>query len=134
MQPRLALVFCYARPNRHSFNALAGALETDAFADDASVIFAAEEGSLLGAVAEALSAGSRTVVCVSFTTPQMPAMASLVRRLRRECASRVTLLAGGPHPTADPAGTLKLGVDIVVRGEGEATFLELLKRIGAGGD
>ena len=36
---------------------------------------------------------------------------------------------GGPHPTGDPEGTIKMGFDIVVRGEGEETLMEILKKI-----
>ena len=43
-------------------------------------------------------------------------------------------IAGGPHPTADPEGTLRIGFDAVVLGEGEATLPDLLKTIAAGGD
>ncbi|MBI4734154.1 MAG: TIGR04013 family B12-binding domain/radical SAM domain-containing protein, partial [Rubrobacteridae bacterium] len=35
------------------------------------------------------------------------------------------LVAGGPHPSGDPFGTLKMGFDIVVIGEAEETFPEL---------
>jgi B12-binding domain/radical SAM domain protein len=44
----------------------------------------------------------------------------------------VTLLAGGPHPGGDPLGTLQVGFDVVVLGEGEATLPVLLRRIRAG--
>jgi B12-binding domain/radical SAM domain protein len=48
--------------------------------------------------------------------------------------SCVLWIAGGPHPTADPEGTLRLGFDAVVLGEGEATLVDLLKTIAADGD
>ena len=38
-------------------------------------------------------------------------------------------IAGGPHPTADPEGTLALGFDVAVLGEGEATLLDLLRTL-----
>jgi len=38
-------------------------------------------------------------------------------------------MAGGPHPTGDPEGTLKIGFNIVVIGEGEEIFIDLLLKI-----
>ena len=39
------------------------------------------------------------------------------------------LIAGGPHSAGDPLGTLKMGFDIVVRGEGEEAFPNIIKKI-----
>ncbi|MFA6593811.1 MAG: radical SAM protein [Candidatus Buchananbacteria bacterium] len=46
------------------------------------------------------------------------------------------IVAGGPHPTLTAADTLKhiKSIDIIVRGEGELTFLELVKAVVAGED
>jgi B12-binding domain/radical SAM domain protein len=43
-------------------------------------------------------------------------------------------VAGGPHPTADPGGTLDAGFDLAAIGEGEETLVGLLTRLAAGGD
>ncbi len=43
-------------------------------------------------------------------------------------------VAGGPHPTADPGGTLRLGFDLAASGEGEGTLVQLLERVGEGRD
>jgi B12-binding domain/radical SAM domain protein len=42
---------------------------------------------------------------------------------------RIVYIAGGPHSTGEPIGTLKLGFDIAVLGEGEKIFPELVYRI-----
>jgi len=42
---------------------------------------------------------------------------------------KVILVAGGPHPTGDPYGTLSLGFDLVVHGEGEETLGELISAL-----
>jgi len=57
-----------------------------------------------------------------------PLVRSLVHRLRRKIPNAV-FVAGGEHPTAMPGQTLMDGLDIVVRGEGEETFRELVTRI-----
>ncbi len=44
------------------------------------------------------------------------------------------VIAGGPHPTADPEGTLKTGFDYLVMGEGEQSALELFRALEQGKD
>jgi len=44
------------------------------------------------------------------------------------------VIAGGPHPTADPEGTLKSGFDYLVIGEGEQSGLELFQALSNGKD
>jgi radical SAM superfamily enzyme YgiQ (UPF0313 family) len=57
------------------------------------------------------------------TFSQVVNFASVVK----EFDSRIVVIVGGPHPSALPQETLKNdSIDIVVRGEGEETILELL--------
>lgn len=57
------------------------------------------------------------------TFPEVVNFASAVK----EFDSHIIVIAGGPHPSALPQETLKNDfIDIVVRGEGEETILELL--------
>jgi radical SAM superfamily enzyme YgiQ (UPF0313 family) len=57
---------------------------------------------------------------------------SLARRLRRENPS-LTILAGGPEATADPAGVLaEAPFDFLVVGEGEVTLSEAVERLAGG--
>jgi B12-binding domain/radical SAM domain protein len=44
----------------------------------------------------------------------------------------MTLIAGGPHASGEPLGTLEMGFDLLVMGEGEVTLPALLRRILAG--
>ena len=125
---RKALVVNYFKRNKYSFNALIGALETDEYFDDLAVYFSRDEEELVKNLREAVREYEKVVVALSFMTPQFWEIKGLMKRLR-EFRGRVFLVAGGPHPTGDPEGTLKLGFDVVVRGEGEETFKELLKRV-----
>lgn len=62
----------------------------------------------------------------SFVTMELAAVAAAVARAHKR-APRALFLAGGPHPSADPAGTLKLGFDFVFVGEAERSLAEFLR-------
>lgn len=54
--------------------------------------------------------------------------------IAREVHPSARIVMGGPHPTVEPAMVLEdaAEVDVVVRGEGEETFVELLDAFGSG--
>ncbi len=70
------------------------------------------------------------MVGVSVVTPSMPEAARIAELVKELLGVEVTVVAGGPHPSAMPAGTLDEcpHVDIVAIGEAEATMLELVER------
>ncbi len=73
------------------------------------------------------------VIGLSAMTFQRRTALRLVRRLRVWCPE-ATLVAGGYDPSlATDAWIGSDGVDVVVRGEGEVTFRELLRALEAGG-
>jgi B12-binding domain/radical SAM domain protein len=47
---------------------------------------------------------------------------------------RALHVAGGVHATAEPVATLRAGFDVVIAGEGEAAFVELVAAVEAGRD
>lgn len=52
-------------------------------------------------------------------------IAKIVKEINQNCI----VVLGGRHPTAEPDGTLKIkDIDIVVRGEGELTFRDLIMK------
>lgn len=126
-----AVVFYYHRLNRFSFHPLFGVLE--AIPERGPAFFPEDEERLLEAVAEALKAPGRVLVCFSFSSPQMWEALPLAKVVKELCPERLVLVAGGPHPTADPEACFIAGFDLVVRGEGEETFAELYRDLGAGG-
>lgn len=74
------------------------------------------------------------IVGLSFMTMTYDRAVDVARDLR-ERLPRAHLIAGGPHPTADPEGTLRhLALDSVAVGEGESTMLELVGRLEGGED
>ena len=131
--PLPVLILHDAKPNRHSINALIAALETEPALERLELRQAVGGSQLAQHVAEVLAAGRRAIVGLSFTTPELWRTEDLMKQLRHD-GPEVLWVAGGPHPTADPEGTLRLGFDVVVRGEGEATLIELIQAVAAGGD
>ncbi len=69
------------------------------------------------------------VLGVSFTTQAATGAYWLINELRA-INKDIKIVVGGPHPTVMPAESLhKSACDIVVIGEGELTFLEILQKI-----
>jgi len=90
-------------------------------------------GDVLGTVARLIRAHRPDVVGLSCMTFQRRTALRLIRRLRAWCPG-TRLVAGGYDPSlATEAWTGADGVDFVVRGEGEATFRELLRALETGG-
>ena len=133
MLDQLAVVLLDTKWNRLSVNALVGALETAPELDAMELRLPASETQLERDVAELVSRGKRPIVGVSFTTPRLPRVRQMVQRVSGKTGP-ILWVAGGPHPTADPEGTLRLGFQAVVCGEGESTLLDLLRAIAAGSD
>lgn len=128
------LILFYHRLNRFSVNALAGALDTDPEVERWPVTLARKVEDVQAAVSAALDHSEAAVLGLSLMTPQLEEMRRLLDDIRFRHGVRVTAIAGGPHATADPEGTLAAGADIVVRGEAEVTFPALLKRLARGED
>ncbi|MBN1365625.1 MAG: TIGR04013 family B12-binding domain/radical SAM domain-containing protein [Syntrophaceae bacterium] len=132
MESKKALVFYYTRENRYSYNALAGALETDEFFNDLPVYFLSQEKNFTEELHGIIKKNEITIVAFSFATPQLWQISSVVKNLRKKYKKQLTLIAGGPHPSGDIRGTLQMGFDIVAKGEGEELIIELLKRLHTG--
>ena len=132
-----ALVFVRTPYNANSVAALTGALEVDPRFSDLAVCFLWDDTDLVRQVGELAGGDERLVVAFSFATANVPQVAEtlehLCRSLHNNGLADGTLVAGGPHPSGDPEGTLEMGFDVVVVGEGERTFPDLLARLFAGG-
>ncbi|KSW12512.1 radical SAM protein [Pyrodictium occultum] len=72
---------------------------------------------------------SPDVVGISMLTPTAPKGYMAARLVKQELGDDVVVLAGGPHPTFMYEEALSNGVDIVVRGEGEYTTLEVVNAL-----
>ena len=70
------------------------------------------------------------VVGISFSTP-LASRAFEVLKYIKSVNYDIKCISGGPHPTIDPEECLKNGFDVVVIGEGEYTFADLLSKLEA---
>jgi radical SAM superfamily enzyme YgiQ (UPF0313 family) len=87
----------------------------------------------LEAVVARLCAGTRLAVGVSAVTPEYPRAIRFLATVKR-LAPRLKTMIGGTHVTyIDEEPALDPNVDVVVRGEGEYTALEILNRWDEGG-
>ena len=76
------LILLDSKPNRHSLNALVGALETATDLDDLELRLPSGEAQLEQHLAQASSAGKRPIVGLSFTTPQLWRVGQMMALLR----------------------------------------------------
>jgi len=129
MRKDCALVLFYTRDNRYSFNVLLGAIENTSLIEALEVYLIEDRGSLLQNLEEITRRFRKVVLAFSFLTPQLWDVQEIIKPIEDRYGDRVLAIAGGPHPTGDPIGTLNMGFDLVIRGEGEETLLELLDKI-----
>jgi len=126
----LRLLFVAESYNQHSLAALCGALEVSGLEDSIRVAFCSRRE-----LSSRIETGPRpapTVVAWSFHTPNLVEVADALSVLRWESGSRklpVWFVAGGAHPSGDPRGTLDLGFDGVLTGEGELSLAAYLQAV-----
>jgi B12-binding domain/radical SAM domain protein len=67
--------------------------------------------------------GTGSILAFSFMTAHLPEVLGEIRAVRK-LNKNMTLIAGGPHSTGDPDGTLAMGFDFAFVGESEDSFPE----------
>jgi B12-binding domain/radical SAM domain protein len=126
---KVALVIYYHKYNFYSLNAIAAALETDEVFEGIDIYFKRSRDKLIKTLEEIVNKYNKIVVGISFFTAQLFETINFIQILKTKFGKKVLLIAGGSHPTGDPSGTLEMGFDVVVVGEGEETIIELMQRI-----
>ena len=133
--PVTALVLHYRKTSRYGLNVLLGAVEQDPRTRHLPAAAAFGLDAAVAATRQALAAGGPVVVGWSFLTASLGDVTAELAAFRAALPDpRVVHLAGGPHPSADPEGTLDAGFDLVARGEGEGTLPDLLHEVAGGRD
>lgn len=129
------LVLHHRRTAKLALDVLLGAVEGHPVAGALPAERARSPGAVAAAVRRASDAGRTAVVAWSFFSASFPEVARELAAVRAATpAARALHVAGGPHASADPAGTLAAGFDLVALGEGEETFPALLARVARGED
>lgn len=129
---------CFAiafdKDNRYGANAVIAAIESSDLKIPVFRIPLYRTPHVIQSIADLQKHCRRLVLGFSFMTPQLPMVMELVRLVKLYIPNAL-LVAGGPHATGDPLGTLlKLGFDVVVYGEGEETIIELLRAYSESGE
>ncbi len=130
--PRAALILYRTRFTRYSVNVISSAAD---LVDDVDIyivenIEPSKSASLFNALKARYSIGIVAVSLNTFALVDDNFRAKLVRLIRTAKMKGFITLAGGPHASGDPLGTLNiLGFDYAVIGEGEETICEFLSTI-----
>lgn len=124
---RPAVLLYLDRKNWYSFVPLINSLDESPV--DADVI---PSSNILQGLRGACRKHEPVICCMSFFSTQLAGVRELIAQIRSEFGEKVTLVAGGPHATGSPQETLKLGFDVVVKGEGELVLPGLVRDLVAG--
>ncbi|WP_456416837.1 TIGR04013 family B12-binding domain/radical SAM domain-containing protein [Methanocaldococcus sp.] len=130
MRENTALVVYYTKQHKNSFNALIGALEVNEYFDNFPIYFVNKKD--IYNLERILKRYDKVIIAISFFTTELWKTYELMKKLKikyKEYINKIIYLSGGPHPTGDPKGTLKLGFDVVCIGEGEETFPEFIMSV-----
>lgn len=132
----LVVVLHYRRTASYGLNVLLGALEQELGEDPGlEVVTASGVDEALAATVAAVARGCRVLVAWSFYSPEVPTVAGELARFAalpaagRGAGPQVRHVVGGVHATAEPAATLAMGFDLLVAGEGEEPFVELVRAL-----
>ncbi len=135
---RVYVIVRRMRSNRYSIAALIAATDIwygRAGSEPPPILFADSTGEVVGLISKLLEKGFQPVVLYSMMTTSLVEDLSAIRREIGLARSKgaITIL-GGPHATGDPLGSLRLGFDYVIIGEGEEVLPPLLASIEEGLD
>jgi B12-binding domain/radical SAM domain protein len=118
-----------------ALNVLSAALGEDLCTADTDVVFVDSSAELVPAIRRVSAGGAPAVVGWSFCSQDFEC-AAIELQVAREEQGEATVwhVAGGPHASADPDGTLRAGFDLCAIGEGEAIVVELIAALQEGRD
>ncbi len=117
------LIFRTHTSSRYSVAALVGVVEVDQRLVDLHVEAPIEYS--LKSIRKSVEQRP-TILAHSVMSTQTDRVYREIREIRKKIGKSVTLIGGGPHASARPMELLENGFDLVVVGEGERTFPELL--------
>jgi B12-binding domain/radical SAM domain protein len=126
---KIGFVVYYERNSLYSFNAIVAALETDEKTQNVDIYYVKSSDTLLSSIKIALNHNGFVVVGFSIYSTEFWEYRQILRKIKRKFKNQVYLVAGGPHPSGDPRGTLKLGFDYVFVGEAEKSIIRFFSKL-----
>ena len=132
LENNIAFVVFYQKDNIYSFNALVGAIENEERLSDIKIYFLRGEFNLIRSLNKILLIHKKVILGISFFTTQIWETSELIKKLRKQYERDLFIIGGGPHPSGDPLGSLKMGFDLVVIGEGEETIIDFFLKFKEG--
>lgn len=137
---KIALVFFYTKDRRASYNVLIGTLDQFNLSSELDIILANGDKIIKEKLYQEFITFlqdlitkrnyEKLIFAISFFTTELFQLLNLFKllsKLKDTLGNSIFLVAGGPHPSGDPVGTLLLGFDLVFIGESEESFLGFIR-------
>jgi B12-binding domain/radical SAM domain protein len=121
---KTTVVFRWLRHNHYTVAVLLGLLDQALDGRRFELGLAGSRRDLLSRLKER---GGPAVVAYSFTTSEALQVEREIRSLRIDAPRQITILCGGPHPSACPDEVLSWGADLVFVGEAEESLPAFLR-------
>jgi B12-binding domain/radical SAM domain protein len=133
--PRPVLIAHHVRTGTTALNVVTAALDADARTAGLDVVFSKSVEETAAALRAARAAGGLPVAAWSFYSLDFAKAAEDLAAVRAASADAGAFhVAGGVHATAEPRQTLEAGFDLLVVGEGEHTFVQVVHALARGED
>jgi radical SAM superfamily enzyme YgiQ (UPF0313 family) len=117
----IPFVFRRTPSNRFTIPVLLNRLETESLDTRFKIELADSFSSLIEHISD-----DSAIVAYSFMTPHVPEVRREINTVQKD-HPQVLCIAGGPHPSGDPDGSLAMGFDAVFVGETENTLPEFCR-------
>ncbi len=126
---KTCLIFPGIRVNMNAISVLTGAIEEKGY-HPRYPVFVEKESHFLKRINWALKRYQMIIVGFSFFSAQVPKIKEYLTEIKiLDKEKKIHLIAGGPHCKGYPLGSLKLGFDTVIPGEGEITLIEFINNL-----
>ncbi|MHA1266781.1 MAG: TIGR04013 family B12-binding domain/radical SAM domain-containing protein [Candidatus Helarchaeota archaeon] len=125
---KFALVGCLSSKNWYSFAPLFANLERfNIFQKYTPFLIKKRTESALQPL---INQFERIILAYSFYTHETPTILQELNQIKSQFPrEKIKFIAGGPHASGNPQQTIRMGFDLVIKGEGECSFPLLLERL-----
>jgi len=126
---KVGFIAYYEKNSIYSFNSIIAALETAPKIRNIDIYYVKSKKKLIPKIEEVLKKNEIIIIGFSIFSTQIWEISEIVRAIRKKYRENVYLIAGGPHPSGNPKGTLDHGFDYVFIGEAEKSFIKFIEHI-----